>query len=258
MGWADSTFGYLQRQRRFLLILLAALLLLLLCVLMTIAIFILTRQKTLTYSVKFACVPDVISTTVNSEVPFEPAFHGTAINIHNFTDDTIQFTKKAVLARGEDAGRGPISEKVTEVLGPDQALFIDCLDISKLLHNQLAGAPFPAGDGFVIIESKVELDIVAVYTTQIKEERVLYRFVTPPFKVRAVKGDGSGQEALPEPGQAPFQGFHPEVLHVDFEKTFDVLNKVMYAYEIHPKEPGCPSHAQDREPVRPNAVSHAQ
>jgi hypothetical protein len=239
MREVQSAIRHLGSRRQLLLIILAAILLFLLCVLLTL-ILALTTRKNLVYSVKFACVPDAISTTVTSEVPFGLAFHGTAINIHNFTGDTVQFTKKAVLARSQDGERRPVSEKITEVLGPDQALFIDCLDISKLLNNRPVGAPFAAGDGFVIIESNVELEIVAVYTAEIKEDRVLYRFVTQPFKVRAVKGDGSGQDALPEPGQPPFQGFHPEVLNVDFEKTFDVLNKVIYAYEIRPKEPGCP------------------
>jgi hypothetical protein len=199
-------------------------------------------SKTYTYAVKFVCVPEVGPATTDSAVPFVPALHRTVINVHNFTDGKIELEKKAVLARSEDEERGPISKKITDVLESNQALFIDCLDIFELLDNQLPGPPFPAGDGFVVIESRVKLDVAAVYTTEIRDEKqeILFRTVTQPFKVRVVIPNGSGREPLPDPGQPPFPGFRAEVLSVDFEKTFDLFNKVIYKYVGEAESPGCP------------------
>jgi hypothetical protein len=147
-----------------------------------------------------------------------------------------------VLARSEDLNRGPISGTVTEELEPDQALFIDCLDVALLLEDELAGSPAPPGDGFVVIESDVRLDVVAVYTSQIVERKqeILYRFVTEPFKVRVVHENGPGRDRLPPPGEPPFERFHAEVISVDFEKTFGVLNKVIYEYKLHGWAKECP------------------
>jgi hypothetical protein len=148
-------------------------------------------------------VPEVgLAEIDGSEVPFEPAVFRTVINVHNFTDRSVSFTKKAVLARSEDLDRGSISGKITEVLGPDQALFVDCLDVAQLLQDQLANQPVPPGDGFVVIESDVELDVVAVYTSKIVEQKqeIRYRIVTEPFKVRVIQENGAGRERLPTPG----------------------------------------------------------
>jgi hypothetical protein len=197
------------------------------------------------YSVKFACVPEVgLAEIDGSEVPFEPAVFRTVINVHNFTDRSVSFTKKAVLARSEDLDRGSISGKITEVLGPDQALFVDCLDVAQLLQDQLANQPVPPGDGFVVIESDVELDVAAVYTSKIVEQKqeIRYRIVTEPFKVRVIQENGAGRERLPTPGDPPFEGFHAEVLSVDFEKTFGVLNKVIYSFEKPGWTKQCPGH----------------
>ena len=52
-------------------------------------------------------------------------------------------------------------------LGPDEALEIDCPDISKLAHTDAGFLK-----GFVVIESEVELDVVAVYTAAGRDEQV--------------------------------------------------------------------------------------
>jgi hypothetical protein len=81
----------------------------------------------------------------------------TAINVHNPGKEPVEFVKKIAQALpGEKAGR--VSRFFSASLKPDEALEIDCPDILKL---------FDAGGfvkGFVVIQSKSELDVVAVYT----------------------------------------------------------------------------------------------
>jgi hypothetical protein len=123
------------------------------------------------YSVKFACVNEVgPAAVVGIEAPFEPAAYRTAINVYNFHDEPVELIKKAVIARSEDEEPGISSAEVVEVLQPGKALFVDCIDVSELLYGagQLGNAPI--GDGFVIIESDVELDVVAVYTSTFVDE----------------------------------------------------------------------------------------
>lgn len=107
--------------------------------------------KGLQYAVKFVCG------TSEGEV-VAPGNYFTAINVHNPTYEAIYFRKKvAVALPGEQPG--PVSEFFDAKLGPDEALEIDCPDIFRL-----AGTDAPFLKGFVVIESNVELDVVAVYT----------------------------------------------------------------------------------------------
>ena len=59
----------------------------------------------------------------------------------------------------ENGKPGPISRFFEIRLGADQVISIDCAQIHKLL-----GVKEPFIDGFAVIESDVELDVVAVYT----------------------------------------------------------------------------------------------
>ena len=103
------------------------------------------------YAVKFVCGKS------DGEV-VAPGNYFTAINVHNPTYDGIRFRKKvAVALPGEQPG--PVSNFFDAKLGPDEALEIDCQDIFK---HASSDAPFLKG--FVVIESDVELDVVAVYT----------------------------------------------------------------------------------------------
>jgi hypothetical protein len=115
------------------------------------------------YTVKFTCVEEVGPPEgAPGGVPFVPARYRTAVNIHNPQRDDVGFRKKAVVAFSQGSEkRGIISEWRDERLKADEALDVDCLDIQKLLQGSQ-----PVGDGFVVIESKVPLDVVAVYTTE--------------------------------------------------------------------------------------------
>ncbi len=105
----------------------------------------------------------------------------TAINVHNPTDRTIVFKKKfAIALPGETPG--PVSRVFRAKLGPDEALEIDCPDIHK--HARTTAGCFLKG--FAVIESGVELDVVAVYTAAGKTKRVetLHMERVPPRRVK--------------------------------------------------------------------------
>ena len=127
---------------------------------------------TFVYSVKFLC--GLQTTPSSSQLfppPTEPAVkpgnYATAVNVHNFHRRDVVFVKKAVLALPELQGPpnqpGPF---VKGILGPDQALEVDCTDIVKELTPPgiISGTTFIKG--FVEIVSPAELSVVGVYTSQ--------------------------------------------------------------------------------------------
>lgn len=123
------------------------------------------------YAIKFVCVGEVGP----KGKAFQRGKYRTVVNIHNPWVQSQPFDKKAVIARSEDDPRGRISEIVTDVLGPDEALSVDCNDILGLF----GGVKQPIGDGFVIVQSRVQLDVVAVYTAK-------HRGTTPEFDVETI------------------------------------------------------------------------
>ncbi len=105
----------------------------------------------LQYAVKFVCgrsAGDVLA----------PGAYWTAINVHNPTDTDVGFREKVAVALPHETP-GRVSPFTDAKLGPDEALEIDCEDIRRL-----ANSPTNFVKGFVVIESKFELDVVAVYT----------------------------------------------------------------------------------------------
>jgi hypothetical protein len=86
-----------------------------------------------------------------------PGVYFTAINVHNPGKEGVRFFKKVAMALpGEKPG--PVSKVFEAKLGPNEALEIDCPDIERHAGTE------KFVKGFVVIESPVELDIVAVYT----------------------------------------------------------------------------------------------
>ncbi|MFW9817812.1 MAG: hypothetical protein ACFFEW_17995 [Candidatus Thorarchaeota archaeon] len=106
------------------------------------------------YAVKFVCGDTDGGAVARGE-------YFTAINVHNPTEEPISFGKKFALAGEEAEQPGPVSDFFSAELGPDQVLEIDCRDIFDHTAN-ISSAAFRKG--FVIIQSEVELDVVAVYT----------------------------------------------------------------------------------------------
>src|SRR5215813_1662348 len=110
------------------------------------------------YAVKFVCGKSA------GEV-VAPGVYFTAVNVHNPTYKTIQFRVKIAVAL-PGLKPGPVSRFYDAKLGPDEALEIDCPDIHRLAGTK------DFLKGFVVIESEVELDVVAVYTAAGREGQV--------------------------------------------------------------------------------------
>jgi hypothetical protein len=90
----------------------------------------------------------------------------TAINVHNPLYRPVGFRVKVAVAL-PGLQPGPVSPFHNAALGPDEALEIDNPDIFKL-----AGSDSDFLKGFVVIESRTELDVVAVYTASGREDMV--------------------------------------------------------------------------------------
>jgi hypothetical protein len=82
----------------------------------------------------------------------------TTINIHNPTDRPAVLRIKFASAL-DNGKRGPISRFFEMRLGADEVVSVDCAHIFKLLDTK---GDFI--DGFAVVETDVELDVVAVYT----------------------------------------------------------------------------------------------
>ena len=103
------------------------------------------------YAVKFVCGK-------SDGTVVAPGNYWTAINVHNPGTSHVILQKKFAIALPNEKA-GPVSPLFRAVLNPDEALEIDREDILK--HSPLQ-ADFLKG--FVVIESAMELDVVAVYT----------------------------------------------------------------------------------------------
>ncbi|MGB8217442.1 MAG: hypothetical protein WCE94_09080 [Candidatus Methanoperedens sp.] len=116
----------------------------------------------LEYSAKFVCG----NSSGGLKEPVLKGNYATAINVHNPQGTTVNLTKKAVIALREGEKWGSISDKINFAIGPDQAFYIDCLDIAQILKNSNIPMPTPFADGFVVIDTAPsdELDVVGVYT----------------------------------------------------------------------------------------------
>jgi hypothetical protein len=112
-------------------------------------------EKTFQYAVKFICGK------ATSDEGVAPGHYYTAINVHNPWYKKIAFKKKFAIALPlQKSGR--FTRFFDVVLGDDQALEIDCLDIFERTAD-ISTAEFRKG--FAVIESDVEIDIVSVYTS---------------------------------------------------------------------------------------------
>jgi len=117
------------------------------------------ERRIFQYAAKFVCGKSP-GKVVASGVYF------TAVNVHNPTYTRVRFRVKIAVGLPE-LKPGPVSQFHDAELGPDEALEIDCPDIFKLARTD---ARFLKG--FVVIESAVELDVVAVYTAAGRDEHV--------------------------------------------------------------------------------------
>lgn len=132
------------------------------------------------YAVKLVC--GVVAPTGGTPTPVAPGRYWTAINIHN--PDKCKEAhfrwKVAVAAPGK---AGPVSAyQRTLTLRPDEALEIDCPQVAQAF-------PPPAPTfvkGYVVIESDIELDVVAVYSGTQGGNTLLSSFHTERVQPRCV------------------------------------------------------------------------
>ena len=132
-------------------------------------------MATLVYAAKFVCGSMPEPSQPTQEGPVEPGSYATAINIHNPSPrEAVRFLKKAVLlfseAEAVKEGRfevpKPPSARREVQLDPDYGMEIDGPDIrQELLSGQDVPAPLFI-KGWVVIESPLPLDVVAVYTVR--------------------------------------------------------------------------------------------
>jgi hypothetical protein len=115
------------------------------------------------YAVKLVCGEAVAGGPGAAPTVVAPGRYWTAINIHNpdkCKDANFRW-KVAVAYPGE---QGIITAfQRTKPLRPDGAIEIDCPQVMQVLSQVLSPAPAFV-KGYVVIESDIELDVVAVYT----------------------------------------------------------------------------------------------
>jgi hypothetical protein len=117
--------------------------------------------RTFVYSAKFVCRNVFDPSPSELSFDFGPAFYRTVVNIHNTSRvgadlriGVVEATRMGSGQQGEAGGEGI-------GLRPNEANFVSCAEIRRLLTLP---SPQRIIDGFVIIESKVRLDVAAVYT----------------------------------------------------------------------------------------------
>jgi len=141
-----------------------------------------------------------------AEKPLHPVVsrgcYTTAVNVYNRStcDDAVIRRRLSVGLPG--AASGPVSRMLASDLGPCRAMEVDCKDIMDMAPGD---AHFVKG--FLVLESNVPLDVVAVYTAAglsggkevetLHTERVPEREFNPcgPFLLNLDTGSGSGWRA---------------------------------------------------------------
>ena len=128
----------------------------------------------LVYAAKFICgtMPQLPPA---NEGPVEAGSYATTINVHNPNPrEAVPFAKKAVLLfefnevgkEGFEIPKAPYERsRRQEELGPDYGMQLDGRDIRELLTG-LAAPPPAFIEGWVVIESALPLDVVAVHTVR--------------------------------------------------------------------------------------------
>jgi len=150
------------------------------------------KRRALQYAVKFVCGKS------DGKI-VAPGIYFTAINVHNPSDKPVAFRKKFAIALPREKA-GPVTRFFGAKLGPDEAFEIDCPDIVK--HAESRGGFLK---GFAVIESDVELDVVAVYTAAGASGQVETLHLERVAAGRMKKG--GLPDLLPVPDPRPGVGF---------------------------------------------------
>jgi hypothetical protein len=116
-------------------------------------------------------------------IPVAPGRYWTAINIHN-PDKCREACFRWKVAIALPGKPGAISAYQSLTLGPDAALEIDCDLMAKVFPPRPPPPSF--GKGFAVIESDIELDVVAVYTAAQSTTTPVTSFSTERVQPRCV------------------------------------------------------------------------
>jgi hypothetical protein len=139
---------------------------------------------------EFQYAVKLVSGVVDAQTPGGPAAPGqywTAINIHN-PDKCKKAHFRTKLAIANPLHAGPVSAFTPPYdLGPDEAFEIDRPHITLLWPLLFPGTTAPAFvKGYLVIESDIELDVVAVYTTAQTATGPITNFHTERVAARCV------------------------------------------------------------------------
>ena len=104
------------------------------------------------YAAKFLCTANIPGTS-QTTTSLLPGSYQTVVNIHNPNKETASLRMKIAVAGG------PISKFKSSKLGPDEAAKVDCSAIRNFGIHAIHGV-----EGFLVIESNLSLDVIAVYT----------------------------------------------------------------------------------------------
>lgn len=142
------------------------------------------------YAVKYVCGFQRPQPFDGGEPPVKPGNYATEINIHNFTYNTIGVRKKVLAMVDYGSPIQPpsvntlIPGREPRQVGPrrldtinlrgDWATMDDCNRLWQLLYPPTAAAPVPPSPlpltiGYLILISRVELDVDAVYTAEVSQ-----------------------------------------------------------------------------------------
>jgi hypothetical protein len=102
------------------------------------------------YAAKFLCTANIPGTS-QTTTSLLPGSYQTVVNIHNPNRETASLRMKIAVAGG------PISKFKRSKLGPDEAAKVDCS--ANFGIHAIHGI-----EGFLVIESDLSLDVIAVYT----------------------------------------------------------------------------------------------
>ncbi len=110
------------------------------------------------YAVKFICTSNIPGTS-QTTTSLLPGSYATVVNVHNPNSKATGFRMKLAVATSTKIDAPLISDFIKENLKPDQATKVDCSRIREFGLQLIHGF-----EGFLVIESTLSLDVVAVYT----------------------------------------------------------------------------------------------
>ncbi|MBM3788086.1 MAG: hypothetical protein FJW30_27390 [Acidobacteria bacterium] len=117
--------------------------------------------------------------------PLAAGQYFTAVNVHNPSRcEAAEFRWKVAAGKSLEAREFRVSGFAPARLGPDEALEIDCRDAMQLLAA--AGNPGAFVEGWIVIESEADLDVVAVYTSASSPGALVNTFHTERVQARCV------------------------------------------------------------------------